>query len=62
MSRGNVPNMHIPTGGITIPPRLIGQDGPSLIDKSPPNAHYPSASHVPMANYMAGGIPEPSLT
>jgi len=61
MFGGNVPNMHIPVRGITVPPSPIGQSRPSLIDLCPPNGQYSSVSHVLMTNYMASGIPQPSL-
>jgi len=36
MPGGTIPNMHVPAGGITVPPPFIGQVGQSLIDINPP--------------------------
>lgn len=57
MLEGNVPNMHILTGNVTVPPLFIGQYGQSLLDM---NLHY--FNQGPIINYVASGIPQQGPT
>lgn len=53
MNGGIIPNMHIPSGNIIVPPPFTRQQGQSLIDMNPPYV-----SQGPMGNYVASEIPQ----